>query len=56
MIMAISKPLIGELRIILRDVYGTDVSEQEATEIGTNFIRYFDLLAKIDHQSQPNAP
>jgi len=54
--MPLSKALIGELRVILKEEYGTDVSEREADEIGSNLVRYFDFLAKLDHQVQPNAP
>lgn len=53
--MALSKPLIDELRVILREEYGTEVSETEAAEIGQNFVRYFDHLIKIVHRAE-NTP
>lgn len=49
--MALSKAIIGELRSILREEYGADVNDVEAAEIGTNLVRYFDLLAQIDHRA-----
>lgn len=55
--MPLSRPLIGELRVILREEYGVDVSDKEAKEIGTNLVRYFSLLAKIDsRESSPPEP
>lgn len=54
--MAITKTLFGELQVILDEDYGKKVTLAEAEEIGMNLVRYFDLLAKIEYQSQPNAP
>ena len=62
--MTLSNALIGELRVILQEEYGADVSEAEAVEIGTNLVRYFSLLGKIgnrdatasiEHEQLPDA-
>ena len=42
--------LINELKQIIKDVYGKDVSFQEASEIGNTLVNYYDLLAKIYHE------
>lgn len=51
--MPLSRPLIGELRMILREEYGVEVSDKEAEEIGMNFVRYFAFLEKIDNRPDP---
>jgi hypothetical protein len=54
--MTLSKSLIGELRAILREEYGVEVSEIEAAEIGQNFVSYFDQLIKITHRAENETP
>ncbi|MDO8648692.1 MAG: hypothetical protein Q7R81_02820 [Candidatus Peregrinibacteria bacterium] len=54
--MTLSKALIGELQIILREEYGAEISETEAAEIGLNFVRYFDQLIKITHRAENKIP
>lgn len=54
--MPLSKGLIGELRGILKQEYGVDVSEAEAAQIGQNFVRYFDQVIKIIHRAEQDAP
>lgn len=49
--MTLSNALIGELRVILREEYGKEVSDAEASEIGKNLVRYFSLLAKVAHRT-----
>lgn len=54
--MALSKALIGELRVILKEEYGADVSEAEAAQIGQNFVRYCDQVIKIIHRAEKDTP
>lgn len=54
--MPLSKALTGELRAILKEEYGADVSEAQASEIGQNFVRYFDQVIKIIHRHDPIPP
>ncbi len=49
--MTLSPALIGELQVILREEYGAEVDSTEAAEIGTNLVRYFDFIARIDHRA-----
>jgi len=48
--MTISEATIQELRQILKEDYGKEVTKAEASEIAYNLVGYFDLLAKIYHQ------
>lgn len=48
----ISKATIEEMRQILKEDYGKDVSQSEASEITRNLVSYFDLLAKINHRKK----
>jgi len=41
---------IKELKKILKEDYGRDLSTQEASEMLHTLVAYFDLLAKIYHQ------
>jgi len=57
--MPLSKELIGRLQTLLSKKRGVAVSEEEAFEIGTNWVNYFDLLEKIQHRAteeQKNKP
>lgn len=54
--MPLSHPLIGELRVILKEEYGANVSEAEAGEIGQNFVRFFGLLANIAYHEEEQLP
>lgn len=48
--MVISEATIQELRQILKEDYGKEVTQAEASEIVYTLVGYFDLLAKIYHQ------
>ena len=46
----ISQTLVVEFQQAIHDEYGKDVSLKDASEILTDLISYFDLLAKIHHK------
>ena len=48
--MAISEATIQELKQVLMEDYGKDVTQVEASEIAHTLVGYFDLLAKIHHR------
>ncbi len=49
--MPLSKELVGRLQTLLSKKRGVAVSEEEAFEIGTNWVNYFDLLDKINRRA-----
>lgn len=48
--MAISEATIQELKQILKEDYGKEVTQAEASKIAYTLVGYFDLLAKIYHR------
>lgn len=46
----LSKKLLDEFKIITKEEYGIDLSDQETAQITTGLVGYFDLLAKIHHR------
>jgi len=50
--MAISEATIQEFQQILKEDYGRDVTQAEASEIISTLVGYFDLLAKIYHREK----
>jgi hypothetical protein len=50
--MPISPETIDELRHILSEDYGRDVSQADASEIAHTLVGYYDLLAKIYHREK----
>jgi len=48
--MPISEATIREMREILHEDYGREVTQAEASEITHALVGYFDLLAKIYHR------
>lgn len=50
--MFISEATIQELQRILKENYGRNVTQAEASEITRTLVGYFDLLAKIYHQEK----
>jgi len=48
----ISKKSIEELQLILKEEFYKDVSFEEAAEIASGLVGYFDLLAKLHHRIQ----
>jgi len=49
-IMTISETTIQELRQILKEDYGKEVTQAEAFEIAHTLVSYFTRLQKIYHQ------
>ncbi len=47
-----SELLAKELQQVIKEDYGKDISVSEAGEILSNLVGYFDLLARIDHQTK----
>jgi hypothetical protein len=50
--MPISQEKIEELRQILKEDYGRDVSQTDTSEIAHTLVGYYDLLAKIYHREK----
>lgn len=50
--MTLSPQLIGKLKSILKEEWDTDVSTEEAAEIGHNWVNYFGMLLKIEERLQ----
>lgn len=48
----LSKKLIQEYKRIISEEYGVNLDDYEASEQAHSLVRYFDLLAKIDHESK----
>ena len=48
----LNESTIQELRQILAEDYGKNMSIAEASEIAHMLVGYYDLLAKIHHQDQ----
>ena len=51
----ISRETIVEFQVAVKEEYDKEISFEEATEILTGLVMYFDLLAKI-HAAQLNGP
>lgn len=52
--MPLSKSTIQELKHILKDEYGRDLSLREASEIANGLVGYFDALARINSNAENN--
>lgn len=50
--MPISEATIQELKQILKEDYGKEVTQAEVSEIARTLVGYFDLLAKIYHREK----
>ena len=50
----LSEAIIQEFRQILSEDYGENIDTKEATEMAESFVKYFDLLLKINNDSQQN--
>jgi hypothetical protein len=44
----LSKKLLEELKMIVKEDYGIEFTEQETNQIANNLVSYFDLLNKIN--------
>jgi len=47
----ISKETIKELQQVIEEDYGKVITSEEAESVLKGAVRYFDLLAKIEHRS-----
>lgn len=50
----LSEATILELKEIIKEEFGRELSLAEASEIANTLVGYFDLLAKIHHRDQIN--
>jgi hypothetical protein len=50
--MQLSEELVEELKNIIKEDYGKDLDNKSVTEIAYSLVGYFDLLAKIYHQTK----
>jgi len=48
----LSKPLLDELKIIIREDYGKELTDQEVSQMANNLVNYFNLLSKIKHRAK----
>ena len=48
----ISQGLLDELRLILKEDYGQDLTPERVFEIGNTLVGYFDLLAKFSQKNK----
>lgn len=47
----VSQELLEELRMIIKEDYKVDLQPQEASEIANTLVGFFNLLAKIEFES-----
>ena len=45
-----SKQAIDEFKLIMKEDYGEELSDGEATEMGERLVRFFDILLRIDRR------
>ena len=45
----VSKKLLNELKDIIKEEYGLNLSMAEISKIGNDLVNAFDILAKIDY-------
>ena len=50
----LSEATILELKEIIKQEYGRDLSLAEASDVANTLVGYFDLLAKLHHRDQIN--
>ena len=48
----LNKKHVDEFRNIVKEEYGHDLSDKQAENIANGLVDYFDLLAKMYHQSK----
>ena len=46
----VNQKLIKELKTIIKEEYGRELTFSEASEIANGLVGYFDLLAKVNHR------
>jgi hypothetical protein len=50
----VSNELLQELKEIIKEEYGRNLSMEEVSEIGNGLVGYFDMLAKMNHENNQN--
>ncbi len=50
--MNLSQELLDELKDILREEFGKELSPKELFDMGNSMVLYFDLLAKINFRNE----
>ena len=51
----VSPELVEELKIIIKEEYQVDLEPQEASEVANTLVNFFNLLAKMESQTEePN--
>ncbi len=50
--MPISQELLNELKDILKEDYGKELSQKELFEVGNSLVLYFDLLTRIHSRNK----
>lgn len=48
----ISTPLVEELKIIIKEDYQLELSQEEASEVASTLVEYFELLVKMDSETK----
>jgi len=48
----VSRQLVEELKIIIKEDYRKDLKIKEVAQIAENLVDYFNLLAKIHHREE----
>ncbi len=48
----VSKKRLEELRIIIREEYGQEVTDADLFKIGNGLVNYFSLLAKMNAKTE----
>ena len=52
----LSTQTIGELKTIVLEEYGRDLSLEETSDLANGLVSYFDLLAEVQHRSTHTIP
>ncbi len=48
--IALKKNAVEELRKILKEEYALDMSFEQASEVGSALVKYFEILLKAQHK------
>jgi hypothetical protein len=48
----VSQELLSELRVIIKEDYSVELSDDELSDVATTLVGYYDLLAKLDQSKQ----
>ncbi len=45
----VSKELLEELKVIMKDDYGVELQQQELEEMANTLLSFFEVLAKVEY-------